>query len=357
MVGELVAGAVLGTLFAELYKGFKEMRDETERFRVHLDNLNCTLDSLKPLIFQIGELNVKLDLPTLEIEDLKRKMGKGAELVGRLSQIRKREYLLVKRSYSNQLDELDRSLKILLDRLKFQEVRDVKEILLEMRKQTAKLVEMEEFLKMLVEKLNVRQEPRDAKVALLSAVESSKQLVELAASTKLLLGKPAVQRQSRNVEETRILVTSTEMALERVKENSVLKGLASLVQRTAVGTILQELFDALYKMKGKYSKLEFLEPMIEDMQAKYNNVLDHPKEELENFKMLVEKALRLLRSKLCASISYKKHKYGNQLLAILDKSLQKLLDILKVQELSNTNETSLVSVRNMETVVQRLLDV
>lgn len=137
----------------------------------------------------------------------------------------------------------------------------------------------------------------------------------------------------------------------------VITDMASLVQRTAVGTIIQELFDALYKVKDKSSKIDFLKPLIEDMKAKYNKVLDRPKEELENFKMLVEEALHLLRSKVRVWISYKKHKYGNELLAILDKSLQKLLDILKVQELSNVNETNLVSIRNIETVVQRLLDV
>lgn len=137
----------------------------------------------------------------------------------------------------------------------------------------------------------------------------------------------------------------------------VITDTASLVQRTAVGTIIQELFDALYKVKDKSSKLDFLQPLIEDMEAKYNKVLDRPKEELENFKKLVEEALHLLRSKLCVWISSRKHEYGNKLLAILDKSLQKLLDILKVQESSNVNETNLVSIRNIEAVVQRLLDI
>lgn len=129
------------------------------------------------------------------------------------------------------------------------------------------------------------------------------------------------------------------------------------MQRTAVGTIIQELFDALCKVKDKSSKLDILKPLIEDLQANYNKVLDRPKEELENFKMVVQKTLNLLRSKFRVLISHKKHKYGNKLLAILDKSLQKLLEILKVQELSNVNETNLVLIKNIETVVQRLLDV
>lgn len=226
VVGELVAGAVLGTLFADLYKGFKEMTGQIKSFKRNLDNLNSTLESLKPLIFeQIGELNVKLGLPTLEIEDLKRRMEDGAELVRRLSQIRRRDLVIKRSYYRKQLDELDGSLKRLLDTLKMQEARDVKETLFEVRQQTTTLLGIEELLKTLVETLKLRLEPRVAKETLLSAVESSKKLVELEASTRQLLDKPAVQREARKVKDTEVLVRNTEMALKRIKDqNGVLKG-------------------------------------------------------------------------------------------------------------------------------------
>ncbi|KAM5576422.1 hypothetical protein ABKV19_007340 [Rosa sericea] len=85
--------------------------------------------------------------------------------------------------------------------------------------------------------------------------------------------------------------------------------------------------------------------------AEYEKELDGPEEELENLRVEMEEGVELIR-KCTKAGRFKKYKYGSRLVE-LSKSLQRLLGILKVQGIRDVKK-ALVSVRNIENVVQRI---
>ncbi|PRQ20669.1 putative powdery mildew resistance protein, RPW8 [Rosa chinensis] len=103
--------------------------------------------------------------------------------------------------------------------------------------------------------------------------------------------------------------------------------------------------------------LECLKPVIQEI-SEYNKLLNNlPMEEelaLQDLKLQMEAGANLVRkcSKVGAWSFCKKYKYSNQLFQ-LDQSLQTLLHLLEVQKTRDVQET-LVSVKNIETVVQRI---
>ncbi|VVA27583.1 PREDICTED: probable [Prunus dulcis] len=164
MTLELVGGAALGTAFAALYDVVKIALGRTVmQFKPLLGDLKFTLDSLKPrIIQQIGEPNLALGLPNKEIDSLQQQMEEGVKLVVKLSKLSMWSCSIwcnccncIKPSYTDQLVELDRSLRILLEILKQQEIRDVNEALLLARKIHDKQDELDKKLSGL---LKVQQE-------------------------------------------------------------------------------------------------------------------------------------------------------------------------------------------------------
>ncbi|KAM5576386.1 hypothetical protein ABKV19_007319 [Rosa sericea] len=134
MVGivELVGGAALGTLFEKLYKGVEKLlMNKCTQFTPLLENIKSTLHSLQPLIKQIEHHNIELNLSNKEVEDFKKKIFEGVVLVEKFSKVRN---WYKNPSYTNQLQELDRSLKRQLEILTAEGVRDGKETLVLARK-------------------------------------------------------------------------------------------------------------------------------------------------------------------------------------------------------------------------------
>lgn len=131
-----------GTLFTLLYDGVKQAMSKGGTFKSLLGDLKSTLDSLVARdIQQIGEHNVELGLPNEEIEGLKMLMEEGVKLVEKLSNFSMWNYCCLN-DYSEQIVELDRALKRLLQKLKMQEARDVKEVLVLARQNRDKLDEV-----------------------------------------------------------------------------------------------------------------------------------------------------------------------------------------------------------------------
>ncbi|XP_062006614.1 probable disease resistance protein At5g66900 isoform X2 [Rosa rugosa] len=98
------------------------------------------------------------------------------------------------------------------------------------------------------------------------------------------------------------------------------------------------------------STLDSLEPLIKEM-AECEKELDGQEEELENLRVEMEEGVELIRK--CSKASrFKQYKYGSRLVK-LSQSLQRLLGILKVQGIRDVKK-ALVSVRNIEIVVQRI---
>ncbi|XP_024191176.1 probable disease resistance protein At5g66890 [Rosa chinensis] len=98
------------------------------------------------------------------------------------------------------------------------------------------------------------------------------------------------------------------------------------------------------------STLDSLEPLIKEM-AECEKELGGQGEELENLRVEMGEGVELIRK--CSKASrLKQYKYGSRLVK-LSKSLQRLLGILKVQGIRDVKK-ALVSVRNIENVVQRI---
>ncbi|RXI07205.1 hypothetical protein DVH24_026341 [Malus domestica] len=126
--GGLFGGAGLGTLFSALYDVLKELITKNVMFKPLLKNIKFRLDSLEPLLKDIERSNKELDLSDKELRNLKLHLEEGIHLVQKCKKIRWWSVLLYKRyKYANKLIEWDASLQRLLDILKVQGIRDVKD--------------------------------------------------------------------------------------------------------------------------------------------------------------------------------------------------------------------------------------
>ncbi|KAM1174751.1 hypothetical protein FF1_027280 [Malus domestica] len=122
--GGLIGGAGLGTLFNALYEGLGELIAKNLVFKPLLKNIR--LDSLEPLLKDIEESNKKLDLPVVELENLKAHLEEGIELLRKCKKIR--WWIVYKRyKYATKLIGWDKSLQRFLEMLNVQGIRDVKD--------------------------------------------------------------------------------------------------------------------------------------------------------------------------------------------------------------------------------------
>ncbi|KAM5576353.1 hypothetical protein ABKV19_007291 [Rosa sericea] len=285
MAVELLGGAV----FSLLYDGVKQAIGKTGTFKYLLRDIKSTLESLNKLhstaIRQIGEYNLELGLPNDEIEDLREQMEEGAKLVCKLSNFRMWNYCCIN-CYTDQLVDLDRSLKRLLENLKLQETRDVKEILDLLRKYRIELDELKGMLKMLLQ-----QRRGDVMETLTSTAGSSTE--------------PMPQQSEGNGEEQ-----------------------ASLGGGADLGAVYRMLLIVVTDVKDKNMMfrpllgdlklmLDSLKPLIEEI-AEQDKVLVLPKEELEKFRVQMDKGVELVRkcSKVHPWASYKKYNYTIRLLGL-----------------------------------------
>ncbi|ONH96599.1 hypothetical protein PRUPE_7G139700 [Prunus persica] len=143
--GELIGGAVLGTLFSVLYERLEKLIIKNFKYKNILNDFKSNLDSLKPVINQIEEYNTELDHPEQELKDLKEVMKKGIELVGKCFEGGEFQFY-EKNKYANKLVQLDKSLQALLQRLHVQGIRDVKESSVSVRNIKKELSRIEPML-------------------------------------------------------------------------------------------------------------------------------------------------------------------------------------------------------------------
>ncbi|CAN6541784.1 unnamed protein product [Malus baccata var. baccata] len=110
--------------------------------------------------------------------------------------------------------------------------------------------------------------------------------------------------------------------------------------------------DGLFGGDGLGTVFNMLYDVLKELTAE--NILDLPDVELENLKQHLEEGIKLLQK--CGKIRwwsvYKRYKYANKLTG-WDESLQRLLEVLKVQEIRDVKDNS-VSVKNVEKLVSRI---
>lgn len=133
VVGELVAGAALGTVFSELYRGVKKL---WKSYKPLLDDLQITLDTLKPIVDEMRDCKDELDPSCKEIAAFQSKIEEGVKLVCKLSTVDK---WYKNRTCIKQLVELDGSLKTHLKVLTLLAARDGKKTWVSARKMEKQL--------------------------------------------------------------------------------------------------------------------------------------------------------------------------------------------------------------------------
>ncbi|KAM5572313.1 hypothetical protein ABKV19_012396 [Rosa sericea] len=227
MAEALVAGAGLGAGFTVLYDVInKGMVGKFIQFKPLLAALRSTLDSIQPLIIrQIGEHNLKLDLPNEEIRELEKQMKEGEELICKLSKLR--WWNRIKSRYTSQLVELDRSLKGLLKQVLMQQARDIKENLLVAKQTARQLVEFQEFNERLLrERTLLQEDARESQEKFLLALQNNgKKLVELQAVIEEMMK----QQEARDV--TNAVAAAEGNQLEEPNLMSIFKDLYEALQQ------------------------------------------------------------------------------------------------------------------------------
>lgn len=123
---DLFAGAAVGGAFGPVFDVLREVVEKTVAFNPTLKSVKTTMDSLALLIPQIEDHNQILGGNRQgEVKELKEKMEEGKKLIEELLEVN--EWNCLKANYTDQLVDLDESLKRLLEILQVQGVIDVKE--------------------------------------------------------------------------------------------------------------------------------------------------------------------------------------------------------------------------------------
>ncbi|KAM5572311.1 hypothetical protein ABKV19_012394 [Rosa sericea] len=312
-MAELVAGAGLGTVFTMLYDVVKEglVVGKFMQFKPLLGALKSTLDSIQPLIIQqIGEHNLKLGLPNDEIQNLEKQMREAEKLVLKLSKLRM--WNRIKSRYTDQLVELDGTLKRLLKQVLMQQARDVKENLMVAKETAQQLVEIQEFNERLLKERTLQQEEaRDLQDKFVSALQNNaKQLVQL---------QGVIEEMMKQQEAREVTDAGTGNDLERL-----FNVLYESVQRLMVEHVT-------YKpmLQSIECALDSLQPLVKVTKKPSGLLLDRLKEDLEVLRIQMQKGMELLRK--CSKIGtwniYKRFKYANKLIQ-WEESLRRQIDIL-----------------------------
>lgn len=131
-----------------------------------------------------------------------------------------------------------------------------------------------------------------------------------------------------------------------------------------LGAVYRVLFDVVTEVKDKTmmfrpllgdlkSMLDSLKPLIEEI-AQHNNVLVLPNEELEKFRIQMDKGVEIVRkcSKVRAWTSYKKYNYTIRLIG-LNESIRLQLSRLREQVAREVSET-LASISNLKEAVKQI---
>ncbi|KAK4778278.1 hypothetical protein SAY87_018465 [Trapa incisa] len=139
-MADLISGAVLGAVFAELLLVIKSGVKTTIMFRSRLKSLESTLESIKPIIKEIESLNKQLDRSNEEMQGLVNLMKVGTTLVMKSTKVNMNLYKMY--NYSRKLAELEN------DIIKFFQIylivicRDNKEVLMEVKEIQLALVSL-----------------------------------------------------------------------------------------------------------------------------------------------------------------------------------------------------------------------
>ncbi|PRQ47892.1 putative powdery mildew resistance protein, RPW8 [Rosa chinensis] len=326
--GEVFAGAAAGGPVGPVFDVLREVVEKSFAFNPTLESVKSTVDSLALLIPQIDDHNTRLGGNRAgEVEKLKEKMEEGKRLIEELLQVN--EWSCLKAHYTDQLVELDESLKRHLGILQVQGVIDVKEALV-VAKDTNKDVK---------ETLVVAKDTnKDVKETLVVTKDASKDVKEGLALTKDISTDVKGYRQWLE----RISVTSEENINHLVRFEAALKAglsdiqkdlqkgqeqkidsmlrevtmygmenkVGSLIEAAALGATIEELDHAVWQENNKPIHLSVMSErirgigertrgifgLIERKRAKNIEMSYIPTVELKYFRVQLEEGVQLVRN-------------------------------------------------------------
>ncbi|XP_059623799.1 probable disease resistance protein At5g66900 [Cornus florida] len=102
----LVGGAALGAAFGELLKAVVDVKDKAITFKSNLDRLESRLNSLEPIVREIGKLDRELDISPEETKMFTDRLKEAAKLVRKCSQTKCLKFFK-RPSYSKKLLEFE----------------------------------------------------------------------------------------------------------------------------------------------------------------------------------------------------------------------------------------------------------
>nr|XP_011463933.1 PREDICTED: uncharacterized protein LOC105351433 isoform X1 [Fragaria vesca subsp. vesca] len=316
-MADLVLGAALGTTFTVLYDAVREATvGKFKTIQPLLRAVESTLASIQPLVIkQIGDYNVKLELPNDEVEKLQKQMREGEELICRLSKLR--WWNRIKSRYIVQLVELDASLKGLLTHIVMQQARDIKENLLVVKQTAKQFVQFQEFNERLLRERTLLQE--DARGL------QEKFVLQLQNNGEQLLQLQRVIVDMMMEQEVREVTDS---------ETGDMVGVAALVTlfKVLFGNV-QHLFkqNVTYKpvLRNIKSTLDSLGPVIEVIEETNRFLSYSEKRQIHCLAIEMRAGVELFRrcSKIGTWNIYKNLSYNSKLIQ-WDESLQREIDRL-----------------------------
>lgn len=296
-------------LYKLLLDGVTEAIGTSRKFASLLEDLRFTLVSLQPRIMQeIREHEVEMYLPNDEIQNLQRQMEEGVKLIAKLSSVGMWNYHCVKRSYSDQLAELYKSLRRVLYILKLKEERDMNELLLVARNIRDRQTALERRL------CGVQQEQIEG------------------------YGHAGVEHVDTGGGAGR---ADLEHVYCRLLEVLVLEVDVQLNGKRRFKPVLADL----------KSTVSSFQPLMEEI-TDYNNLLHLPNEELENLRKQLEQGIELVGK--CSTVpSYKKSEYSDDQLVELDGYLRRMFYMMREKVAKDIKKT-LDSVSNLEMIFTRI---
>ncbi|EEF40015.1 Disease resistance protein ADR1, putative [Ricinus communis] len=134
MAADLVGGAVLGAILGELLEAVLRAKNRTFMFKSILKRMECTLETVTPIVKEIEELNKVLDRRNEEMGIIMKEIRKGKKLVLECSGMQWYYACWRTPKYAGKLIKLEKSLKLFFQIvMQAQRARDGKEALLEMK--------------------------------------------------------------------------------------------------------------------------------------------------------------------------------------------------------------------------------
>ncbi|XP_062000598.1 uncharacterized protein LOC133717868 isoform X1 [Rosa rugosa] len=337
-MGSVALNFVGGIPFQGLYDVVKVAVHKSTKFKTDLINLEFTLRCLESrTLEQIGENNVRLNLPTNTVVELEKKMKEGKALVSKLSELSMWNIHIwgnccncIGPDYAKQLGELNSFLWSLVESLRLEQMRNITELVCLARNFKDRQDDMEKRQAEMEEKVDdILRGQQEIYAILIKQQDTVQRLVpnsmqQAPSSSRIGAANPTLRVVFRQLVNVVIQAKTENMMFER-------------------------LLDAFK------STLYCLQPLIEEV-AEHGRVVHLPEQEVEKFIIQIRNGVELVHkcSKVRKHANYRKYKFTDKIFN-LEEYLFRLFIELKGQVERNMKE-AIDSANNIEMAIKKIED-